>query len=91
MISVQPFNWKAFRQDHERRVIERAVRQKLKQKLIEAGYRALAVKMHPDLGGSTLDMVRLSEVRDEMIQQLGLKKPRHRARHVWTFEWMQSG
>ena len=42
------------------------------QQLIETGYRALALKMHPDVGGSTEDMARLAVVREEMALMLSL-------------------
>ena len=47
---------------------ERQLDRQLGLKLINSGYKALAVKLHPDKGGSPDDMVRLSRVRD------GLKK-----------------
>jgi hypothetical protein len=34
--------------------------------LVDAGYRKLATKMHPDVGGSTEDMARLTRVRDRL-------------------------
>jgi hypothetical protein len=77
------FDWKVYRLELERRAIEQAKRQKLRRQVVEAGYRTLAVKMHPDAGGSAESMVRLSEVRDDLLG----KKPRPRARHTWTFEW----
>ena len=75
------------RLNYERHKIEQALRRKLMRQIIEAGYRTLAVKMHPDVGGSHENMERLSAVRDEMMQMYELRKPRHRARHIWTFEW----
>jgi hypothetical protein len=38
----------------------------LAEELIDAGYRALATKLHPDRGGSKEAMTRLSRVRDEL-------------------------
>jgi hypothetical protein len=34
--------------------------------LVDIGYRALAKRLHPDLGGSAEDMVRLNRARDEL-------------------------
>jgi hypothetical protein len=84
---LRPFDWVAFRRDQERQKIETARRRRLQRQIIEAGYRSLATKLHPDVGGSSESMARLSEARDEMTRTLGLGKPRPRARHTWTFEW----
>jgi hypothetical protein len=38
--------------------------------MISAGYRALAVKLHPDAaGGSTEEMERLNRVRDRLLRR----------------------
>ena len=34
--------------------------------IVVAGYRALAKKLHPDVGGSAAEMAMLTEARDEM-------------------------
>jgi hypothetical protein len=50
---------------------ERQRRREVAQQLIDQGYRALTLKYHPDRrGGSTDAMVRLTAVRDGLIQQL---------------------
>jgi hypothetical protein len=36
------------------------------QRVINAGYRALAAKLHPDAGGSPEEMTRLNQVRDRL-------------------------
>jgi hypothetical protein len=38
--------------------------------LIDAGYRAMAKTLHPDMGGSHEDMTRLSTVRDELRRRI---------------------
>jgi len=51
---------------------ERARRQELRRvealahQVIDAGYRAVAARLHPDVGGSHDDMVRLVTVRDSL-------------------------
>ena len=45
------------------RAKEQATKRKLGLQLIKAGYKALATKLHPDMGGSTVAMVRLNQVR----------------------------
>lgn len=40
----------------------------LAEELIDAGYRALATKLHPDRGGSQIAMTRLNRVREELKQ-----------------------
>jgi hypothetical protein len=52
---------------------ERKAERKLVAQLIDAGYRSLASKLHPDKGGSPDAMSRLSRVRDQVKRQLGLK------------------
>jgi hypothetical protein len=36
------------------------------QDIIDAGYRAMAAKMHPDVGGSNEEMARLNNARDKL-------------------------
>jgi hypothetical protein len=40
----------------------------LAEQLVDAGYRALATRLHPDRGGSKDAMMRLNRVRDELKQ-----------------------
>jgi hypothetical protein len=40
----------------------------LAEELVDAGYRALATRLHPDRGGSKDAMTRLNRVRDELKQ-----------------------
>jgi len=86
-MKLTPFNWERHKLEVEKQQIEKAMQRKLLRKVRDAGYRALAKKLHPDAGGSVEDMARLIRARDETTRILGLKMPRHRARHIWTFEW----
>lgn len=45
---------------------ERDLHRQLALDLIDAGYRALAPKLHPDIAGSNRAMARLNRVRDEL-------------------------
>jgi len=50
---------------------QRAAQRKLGHQLIDIGYRALAVKCHPDKGGSDAMMANLTAVRDRLRRCLG--------------------
>jgi hypothetical protein len=52
------------------------VDRKLARELITAGYRALALKCHPDQGGSTAAMIRLTRVREVFTREFGLGRVR---------------
>jgi hypothetical protein len=54
----------------ERQAREEEVRlhRELAEQLVDAGYRALATRLHPDRGGSKDAMMRLNRVRDELKQ-----------------------
>jgi hypothetical protein len=53
--------------EHERaRRLEVRRRRKVARLLIDAGYRALARRSHPDVGGSHEAMLRLTVVRDTL-------------------------
>ena len=52
--------------DEEREEAERRTQRKLALELTNIGYKALAVKLHPDQGGSTQEMSRLTQVRDQV-------------------------
>jgi hypothetical protein len=54
-------------QEREARVKEAKLQQALRKQIIDAGYKAVATKLHPDKkGGSTVDMIRLNQLRDAM-------------------------
>lgn len=55
-----------FAQERQARENEVRLHRELAQELIELGYRALAMRLHPDRGGSKEAMVRLTAVRDEL-------------------------
>ena len=57
-----------FIQERQARDQEVDLHRELAQDLIDAGYRALATKLHPDRGGSKDAMARLNRVRDELKQ-----------------------
>src|SRR5262249_168560 len=54
------------RDEAMRRVEEAGARRKLARQIIDAGYKALATKMHPDIGGSHEAMTRLNQTRNQM-------------------------
>jgi hypothetical protein len=61
------------------RAAEREAKRKLALQLIDAGYKVLAMELHPDRGGSQEAMVRLNDVRAELRAQIGCAKmPRGR-------------
>ena len=45
---------------------EREKERELGQRLVDIGYRALAVKLHPDKGGSLEAMITLNRARDHL-------------------------
>jgi hypothetical protein len=53
-------------EEQEAREKEAKLQKKLKAQLIDAGRKAMAIKLHPDRGGSTADMTRLNQVCDAM-------------------------
>jgi hypothetical protein len=59
--------WKA---DKAARDAELAARQKMQVDLINAGYKALATKLHPDKGGSAVEMARLNKLRGLLRDRL---------------------
>jgi hypothetical protein len=38
--------------------------------IIDAGFRSMAKSLHPDLGGSHDDMIRLNDARDELRRSI---------------------
>jgi hypothetical protein len=48
------------------RAEELEVTRALQRKIIAVGYKTLAAGLHPDIGGSTLQMARLNRARDEL-------------------------
>ena len=57
-----------FVQERQSRDDEVRLHRELAEELVDAGYRALATKLHPDRGGSKDAMARLNRVRDELKQ-----------------------
>jgi len=62
------------RQQVDRKAAADAER-KLCLELVSAGYKALAVKCHPDTGGSLADMTRLNAARDRLRRMLAPPPP----------------
>jgi hypothetical protein len=57
-----------FVQERQTRDDEIQLHRKIAEDLVDAGYRALATRLHPDRGGSKEAMARLNRVRDELKQ-----------------------
>jgi hypothetical protein len=55
-----------FAQERQAREQEVRLHRELAEQLVDAGYRALATRFHPDRGGSKDAMARLNRVRDEL-------------------------
>ena len=70
----------ALREAELKRAAEREAVRKLKLQMIDAGYKALATKLHPGGGGSPEAMARLNEARDQL--KATLRKARRYARKV---------
>ena len=58
------------RQQAEAREREEKQQRALELKIINAGYKALATKLHPDHGGSGEAMIRLNAARDRLKKTL---------------------
>jgi hypothetical protein len=50
----------------EAEIAERKARDKVVSQLIDAGYKVLATKLHPDKGGSSEAMTRLNQAREQL-------------------------
>jgi hypothetical protein len=50
---------------------EARLQRELSEQLFEAGYKALATKLHPNKGGSHEAMTRLNQVRTSLEQEQG--------------------
>jgi hypothetical protein len=61
---------KTLQKQASKRAVERKtardLQRYLEMKIIDAGYRALAAKLHPDIGGTGEAMARLTAARDEL-------------------------
>jgi hypothetical protein len=55
-----------FVQQRQAQDVEIKLHRKIAEDLVDAGYRALATRLHPDRGGSKEAMARLNRVRDEL-------------------------
>lgn len=63
-----------FIQERQSRDNEVKLHRDLAEELIDAGYRALATKLHPDRGGSKDAMARLNRVRDDLKAIAGTRR-----------------
>lgn len=63
---LRDINRDTFVQERQKTDDEIKLHRDLAEELIDAGYRALATKLHPDRGGSKDAMARLNRVRDEL-------------------------
>lgn len=57
-----------FVQERQTRDEEIRLHREIAEELVDLGFKALAIKLHPDRGGSKDAMVRLNRVRDELKQ-----------------------
>jgi hypothetical protein len=57
-----------FAQERQAQDEEIRLHRELAEELVDLGFRALATKLHPDRGGTTVAMQRLKRVRDELKQ-----------------------
>ena len=57
-----------FAQERQTRDDEVRLRRELAKELIDLGFKALATRLHPDRGGSKDAMVRLNEIRAQLIE-----------------------
>lgn len=53
-------------EESERKRRERETQREVSQQIINAGYRAMAAKAHPDVGGSAADMQVLNAAKDHL-------------------------
>ena len=62
----------AERKSIEAEIAERKARDKVVSQLIDAGYKVLATKLHPDKGGSSEAMTRLNQAREQLRGDRGI-------------------
>ena len=64
--SAREINRELFGQERQTRDDEVRLHREMAEELIDAGYRVLATRLHPDKGGSTAAMKRLNRVREDL-------------------------
>jgi hypothetical protein len=69
------FDLKAFERDHLAEEVEKELQRRLILQIIEAGVRSMALKMHPDVGGSDEAMHRLTTCKERLRKDYA-KMPR---------------
>jgi hypothetical protein len=68
---------------------ERDADREMAHRIIALGYRALAKELHPDAGGSTVSMARLTGIRDQITKLLGGSAMTARARELKAYRHAQ--
>src|SRR5262252_7757014 len=63
-LAVRKVDVEKLSQEEQARAEEKKLTRELAHNLIEIGFKALALKLHPDRGGSREGMARLNRVRD---------------------------
>jgi len=76
---IRPVDIGAIHREFERQQQEAAACHKLAVELIDAGYKRLASKLHPDVGGSAEMMIRLGEAKKRLKRlKWGVERSSHR-------------
>jgi hypothetical protein len=68
------FDWDAYYSGKADQKKEQEIIDALKLRIVDTGYKKLALTFHPDIGGSHEDMQRLNKARDGLREQAGLSK-----------------
>jgi hypothetical protein len=63
---ITPFDWTRFNREQAEKAKEQERERELALEVIDAGFKTLAKNHHPDKGGSTETMIRLSRARDQL-------------------------
>jgi uncharacterized protein YktA (UPF0223 family) len=59
--------WRRYNAKREQRLLRKKERRTLALKMIDLGYKTLAMKMHPDKGGSSDGMIELLDVKQQLL------------------------
>ena len=63
---MKTYDYQGLSRQARERASEREERRKLGRRLTDIGYKQLAMKLHPDKGGSVEAMARLNRARDHL-------------------------
>lgn len=66
MISSSEKTAKTFREERDRRIAQREAKLSAMERIIQAGYRTLALQNHPDMGGNTKAMQEINFAHDRL-------------------------